>query len=68
MIAALGGQDRQVAPGQVAKNALVDAAKLIGALERQNQPSAFLGLRRFAALPVHHPLAKPQLGIFRIEL
>ena len=68
MIAALGSQHRQVAPGEMAVDPLVDTAKLIGTLQRQNQPPAFLGLGRFAPLPMHHPLAKPYLGIFRIEL
>jgi len=33
MVAALGGQGRQVAQGQMAVDPLVDAAKLIGALQ-----------------------------------
>ena len=68
LIPALGGERGQVAPGEVAVDSLVDAAKLIGTLERQNQPPAFLGLGRFAPMPVHHPPAEPQLGIFRVEL
>jgi len=46
MIATLGGQVRQVAAGQVAINALVEAAKLLRTFKRQDQPPAPLDFER----------------------
>jgi len=42
-IAALFGKDGQVAAGEVAVDALVDATELVGTLERQDPPPAGLG-------------------------
>ncbi len=44
MVAALGGQHRQVAPGQVPVDPLVDAGELLGPAQRQDPPPAALGL------------------------
>jgi len=46
----------------VAVDALVDAAKLVGTLERQDPPPAGFGLRRLARLAVEDGLAEMQLG------
>jgi hypothetical protein len=43
VIAALGIEHGQVAAGEVTVDSLVNAAKLVGALERQKEPSASLG-------------------------
>jgi hypothetical protein len=43
MIAALRGQGRQVAPGQVAIDPLVETAKLVRPVQAQDPPPALLG-------------------------
>jgi hypothetical protein len=53
-IAALGGKGRQVAPGQVTVNPLIEAAKLVGTLQIEDPPPTPLGLGRLSAMPVHH--------------
>ena len=67
IITALGGQGRQVAARQVAVNARVDAAKLVRTRQREYQTPAPLGLRGFAAVSMHDPLAEPQLGVLGVE-
>jgi len=66
-VAALFGQDGEVAQGEVAVDALVDAAKLVGTLERQDPPPAGFGLRRLARLAVEDGLAEMQLGVVGVE-
>ena len=61
------GQRRQVAPGQVAVDALVQAGELLGPRQGQYPPPAVFGLGRLAAMPVHDRLAEPQLGVFGVE-
>ena len=68
MIASLDGQGGQVAPGHVAVDPLIEAAKLVGTLQLQDQPPASFGLGSLAPMPVHHRLAKPQFSILAIEL
>ena len=67
MIAALRGKGRQIAPGQVAIDTLIHAAKLVGAFQAQYPPPRLLCLGWLAPMPVHDPLAKPQLGILRVK-
>ena len=47
---------------------LIETAKPVGTLQIQNQPPALLGLGRLSPVPVHHPLAEPQLGVLGVEL
>ena len=68
VIAALGGRGRQVGPGHVAIDPLIEAAKLVGTLQIQDQLPAPLGFRRFSTVPMNHAVAKPQLGTLGIEL
>ena len=68
MIPALGGQGRQVAPGDVAVDSLIEAAKLVGALQPENPPPTPLGLGGLAPVPMQYRLAMPQLGILGVEL
>ena len=56
------GQDGEVSQGQVAVDALVDAAELVGMLEGQDPPPAGFGLGRLAGLAVEDGLAEEQLG------
>jgi hypothetical protein len=58
---------RQVAAGEVPVDPFVDAAKLIGPLERQDPPPRPFGLGPFVALGVDDRLAKPQFRVVRIE-
>jgi hypothetical protein len=46
---------------------LIEAAKLVGTLQLQDQPPAPLGFGSLASMPMHHRLAEPQFGIFAIE-
>jgi len=56
------GQNGEVAQDQMASNALVDAAKLVGTLQGQDPPPAGFGLGRLAGLAVEDGLAEEQLG------
>jgi hypothetical protein len=67
MIAALRGKGRQIAPGQMAIDTLIHAAKLVGAFQAQNPPPHLLCLGWLAPMPVHDPRAKPQLGILWVK-
>ena len=67
-IPALGGQGRQVAPGEMAVDPLVDAAELVGPAQAQDTAPRSLGLGRLAAVPVHDGLAEPELGVVGIDL
>ena len=66
-VAALLGQDGEVAQGEVAVDALVDAAKLVGTLEGQDPPPAGFGLGRLARLAVQDGLAEMQLGVVGVD-
>ena len=67
MVAALVGQGGEVAQGEVAVDALVDTAKLLGTLQGQDPPPGRLGLGRLARHAVHHGLAEEQLRVAGIE-
>ena len=64
---ALLGQDGEVAEGEVAVDALVDAAEPVGTLERQDPPPAGFGLGRLARLTVQDRLAEMQLGVVGVD-
>ena len=66
-VAALSGQHRQVAPGQVPVDSLIDAAKLLGPAQGQDPPPARLGLGGLAPVPVDDRLAELALGILRVD-
>ena len=51
----------------MAVDPLVHAGELLGPRQRQDPPPALLGLGRLAAVPVHHRLAEPELGVFGVE-
>ena len=57
-VAALFGQDGEVAEGHVVVDTLVDAAELVGTLERQDPPPAGFGLGWLARLAVQDGLRK----------
>ncbi len=61
-VAALFGQNVEDAQSEVAVDALVDAAELVGTLQRQDPPPAGFGLGRLAGLAVDDALAEMQLG------
>ncbi len=67
VIAAFLGQRRQIAPGEVAVDALVHAGKLLRPLDRQNPPPAPLGPVVIASLAANNRLAKEQLGVVRVD-
>ena len=64
--APLLGQNGEVSQGQVAVDALVDAAELVGMLEGQDPPPAGFGLGRLAGLAVEDGLAEEHLGGFGV--
>jgi hypothetical protein len=66
-VAALFGQDGEVAEGQVAVDALVDARELVGTLERQDPPPAGFGLGRLARLAVEDGFAEMELGVVGVD-
>ena len=66
-IAAFLGQGGEVAQGQVAVDALVDATELVGTLERQDPPPAGFGLGRLARLAVQDGFAEMQLGVVGVD-
>jgi hypothetical protein len=66
-VAALSGQHRQVAPGEMPVDSMVDAAKLFGPVQGEDPPPARLGLARLAPVPVNDRFAKPELGILRFD-
>jgi hypothetical protein len=61
MIPALGRESVQVAPGQVAKDPLIDAAKLVGTMQAQDPASWLLGLGGFSSVSMHDHLGEPEL-------
>jgi hypothetical protein len=62
-VAPLFDQDGEVAQGEVAVDALVDATELVGTLESQDPPPAGFGLGRLARLAMQDRLAEMQLGV-----
>jgi hypothetical protein len=62
MVAALGDQNRQVAQGELAVDAMVDAAKLVWTLQLQHPRPPMLRFGKPAREPVQHGLAKEQRG------
>ena len=60
-VAPLFDQDGEVARGEVAVDALVDATELVGTLESQDPPPAGFGLGRLARLAMQDRLAEMQL-------
>ena len=66
-VAALGGQHGQVAPGQVAVDAHVQAGELLRTPQAQDPPPALLRLGRLAPMAVDHRLAEQQLGVLGVE-
>ncbi len=63
LVAALLGQEGEVAQSEVAVDVLIDAAKPVGTLERQDPPPAGFGLGRLAGLAMQDGLAEMQLGV-----
>ena len=61
-VAALFGQDGEVAQSEMAIDALVDAAKLVGTLQGQDPPPAGSGLVGMAGFAMQDGLAEMQLG------
>ena len=66
-IAPLFGQDGEVPQREVAVDALIDAARLVGTLQVQDPPPAGFGLGRLASLAVEHGLAEMQLGVVGVD-
>ena len=62
-VAALFSQGGEVAQGEMAVDALVDATELVGTLESQDPPPAGFGLGRLARLAMQDRLAEMQLGV-----
>src|SRR5579883_1557946 len=57
-VAPLSGQPRQVAPGEMPINPLIDAGELLGASQRQDAPPARLGAGTVAPAAADHRLAE----------
>ena len=66
-VAPFVGQRGEVAQGEVAVNALVDTAKLLGTLESRDPPPGDLRLGRLARHAVKNGLAEEQLCITGVE-
>ena len=66
-VAAFLGQDGEVAQGQLAVDALVDATELVWTLEGQDPSPAGFGLDRLARLVVEDGLAEMQLGVVGVD-
>ncbi len=66
-VAALLGQGGEVAPGQMAVDALIDAAKLVRSLQGQDPPPAGFGLGRLASFAMQDGLAEVNLGVVGVE-
>ncbi len=62
-VAALFGQHGEVAQGQMAVDALIDAAETVGTPQRQDPPPAGFGLGRLASFAMQYGLAEMQLGV-----
>ena len=67
MIAALFGQHGEVAQGQMAVDALIDAAETVGTPQRQDPPPAGFGLGRLASFAMQDGLAEVNLGVIGVE-
>ena len=65
--AALLDPDGEVAQGEVAVDALVDAAELLGTAEGENPQPARFGIGRLPRLAVHDGVAEEQFGVGGIE-
>src|SRR5262249_48669173 len=66
-VAPLFGQRRQVAPREMAVDALVHTRELIGALERENAAPAALGAGTIAGLAPYDGLTEEQLAVVGID-
>ena len=66
-VATLLGQDGEVAQGEVAVDALVDAAELVGTLQGQDPPPAGFGLGGLAGFAMEYGLAEMDLGVVGVE-
>ena len=66
-VATLLGTDDEVAQGEVAVDALIDAAKLVGTLEGQDPPPAGFGLGGLDSLEMECGLAEMDLGSVWVE-
>ena len=66
-VPALLGQLGEVAPGQVAVDALIDATEAVGTLQAQDPPPASFGLGGLAGLAVEHGLAEVELGVVGVD-
>jgi hypothetical protein len=62
LVAALFGQEGEVAQGDVAMDALVDAAEPVGSLQGQDSPPADFGLGGLACFAMKYGFAEMQLG------
>ena len=67
VIAALFGQHGEVAQGQMAVDALIDAAETVGTLKGQDPPPAGFGLGRLAGFAMQDGLAEMQLGVVGVD-
>ncbi len=61
------GQHGEIAPGEMAVDAHVQAGELFGTPQSQDSAPARFGLGRFAPLPMHHRLAEQELGVLVVE-
>jgi hypothetical protein len=66
-VTAFFGQDGELAQGEVAVDALVDATELVGTLERQDPPPAGFSLGHLPRLAVQDGLAEMQLGVVGVD-
>jgi hypothetical protein len=66
-VAPLLGQDGEVAQGEVAVDSLVDAAELVGALERQDPSPAGFGFGGLTGFTVKNGFAEMQLGVVGVD-
>ncbi len=65
VVAALLGEDGEVAHGEMAVDALVHATELVGTPQGQDSPPA--GLGRLAGLAMENGLAEMDLGVVGVE-
>ncbi len=66
-VAALFGEDSEVANGEMAVDALIDATELVGTPESQDSPPEGFCLGRLAGFAMEDGLAKMQLGVVGVE-
>jgi hypothetical protein len=67
VIAACAGQEGQVAPGQMAVDPRVLAAKLLRALQAEDPRERCLGLRPLSAPQVYDSASAPQFRILGVD-